>query len=213
MTKAITLLSGGLDSLVSTAIAAKKHRVVLALTFDYGQRAAIREIEASSRICRMWRIPHKVIKLPWLKRITTTALVNRKLKIPQKASGLSAKAVWVPNRNAVFINIAAAFAESFGVKFIITGFNREEAATFPDNGRKFVNSINRALVCGTLRKPKVVSYTLKMNKKEIVAVAVKNRLPVEACWPCYTGKKKLCGRCESCKRFFSAFEEILPKQG
>ena len=210
MSNAITLLSGGLDSFVSTAIARKKHKIVLALTFDYGQRAVLREVRSARKICRMWNIPHKVIALPWLDEITNSALVNRKMAIPRQASKISAKAVWVPNRNALFINIAAAFAEALPAEYIVAGFNKEEGATFPDNSVKFVGAMNKTLAQGTLKKPKVVSYTLKMNKKEIARYAILNKLPISVCWPCYRGEKTLCGACESCKRFFSAFAEKGP---
>jgi 7-cyano-7-deazaguanine synthase len=227
--KAITLLSGGLDSFVSTAIARKKHKIVLALTFDYGQRAARREISAARRMCRMWRIPHKVIKLPWLGKITKTALVKRSRRIPHPPlkdlndrtiarSHYRTSSVWVPNRNAVFINIAAAFAEAFRAHLIVTGFNKEEGAAFPDNSKEFVAAINKSLHYSTLERfsplckrgargdfnyPVVISFTQNMTKRDMVSCARSNRLPLELCWPCYEGGKELCGRCESCTRFFN----------
>lgn len=212
--KAITILSGGLDSMVSTAIAVKKHKIVLALTFDYGQRAARREIEAAQQMCRLWKISHKIIKLPWLKETTNTSLVNRAKKLPIFSASAFAhpsvktlSAVWVPNRNAIFINIAAAFAEAFCAEVIVTGFNREEGATFPDNSRRFVRLINKALKQSTLKRPRVVSYTQDMNKAEIIRRCKQLKLPVQLCWPCYRGGRKLCGRCESCARFFRALEK------
>lgn len=229
MKKAITLLSGGLDSFISTHIARSKGiKIALALTFDYGQRAAKREILAAKKICGFWKIRHKVIKLPWLKEITCTALVNKKFKLPTpslpspsrgegKGGGdkRTAAAVWVPNRNGVFINIAASFAETFKAGLIITGFNKEEATTFPDNSKRFVRSMNETLKYGTLRlaharsgqaleHPQVKSYTQSMDKRAMIKYAVKNKLPLDICWPCYEGGKKLCGKCESCVRFFNA---------
>jgi 7-cyano-7-deazaguanine synthase len=212
--KTIVLLSGGLDSTVSTSIALKKSRVVLALTFDYGQRAARREIEAARKFCRFWKIKHRIVKLPWLAEITNTALVNRSKNIPNvKKSDLNnstiARAyertskVWVPNRNALFINVAAAFAESLDADTIVTGFNKEEAATFPDNSKRFVSLINKALICSTMKRPKVISYTQEMTKADMVNYAIRNGVPLKYCWPCYEGGKKLCGRCESCVRFLT----------
>lgn len=221
MKKAITLLSGGLDSMVSTAIARKKHKIVLALTFDYGQRAAKREISAAKKLCRLWKIKHKVIDLKWLAEITNTALVNNKKKLPlfsadlaiwreydpaRVRSGESAKAVWVPNRNGLFINIAASFAESLSAGLIITGFNREEAKTFPDNSAKFVQLINETLKYSTLERSRVVSYTQNMTKSDMVKYAIRYDLPINLCWPCYKGGKSLCGQCESCVRFLNALK-------
>src|SRR5262245_60288722 len=122
--KGVAILSGGLDSTVSMAAALQRMKIVLALTFDYGQRAAKRERAAAARIARHYAVPHKVIAIPWLGGITGTALVNRKAKIPHnEMSERLAKAVWVPNRNGVFIEIAAAHAESLGANRLITGFN------------------------------------------------------------------------------------------
>lgn len=137
--KAIVLLSAGLDSTVSFMAIRQKYEVRLALTFDYGQRAAKSEIEYSRKICERYGVVHQAIKLDWLAAITNTALVNREAEIPSLDIGEldsvlgrtleTANAVWVPNRNGVFISIAAAFAESFGADLIVTGFNAEEAAS------------------------------------------------------------------------------------
>ncbi|HEV3029248.1 MAG TPA: 7-cyano-7-deazaguanine synthase, partial [Planctomycetota bacterium] len=80
--KGVAILSGGLDSTVSVAVATRKMEVVLALTFDYGQRAAKRERAASARIAKHYRIPHRVIATPWLAALTSTALVNRRAVLP-----------------------------------------------------------------------------------------------------------------------------------
>lgn len=213
--------------MVSTAIARGEHRIVLALTFDYGQRAAKREIAAAKKLCRLWNIRHKVICLPWLKEITGTALVNRSSRLPvfdHRSPGLSlsagrgsrtAMAVWVPNRNALFINIAASFAESMKADVIVTGFNREEGITFPDNSAKFIKAVNNALGLSTMGGPKargsghlyVKSYTQDMDKIDIMRCAIRRRLPVWDCWPCYRGGRHLCGTCESCARFLAALEK------
>ncbi len=210
---AITLLSGGLDSMVSTAIAAKRHKIVLALTFDYGQRAAKREIEAARKIAKYFNIPHKVVPLKWLSEICKTSLVARNKKVPLLSLGAlskkgvtasSAKAVWVPNRNALFVNIAAAFAETIGSKVIVAGFNKEEAATFPDNSPEFVSAANRTLALSTMIRPKVFSFTQRMTKRDMVDFAFESDLPIELVWSCYLGGKLQCGRCESCMRFIAA---------
>jgi len=203
--KGVAILSGGLDSTVSLAVAARKMEVVLALTFDYGQRAALRERRASAAIARHYRIPHRVIAVPWLAGLTGTALVNRKAALPRhEMSERSAKAVWVPNRNGVFIEIAAAHAESAGATRLITGFNREEAATFPDNSKAYVGAVNRALSYSTANGVRVVSYTIDLDKKQIVRLGRKLRAPIARVWPCYEGGRTWCGSCESCLRSLRA---------
>lgn len=203
--KAVAILSGGLDSTVSLAMALGKMAVPLAITFDYGQRAARREREASGAIARHYRIPHRVIELPWLSGITRTSLVNRRASLPlHQMSEASAKAVWVPNRNGVFIEIAAAHAESLGATRLITGFNREEAATFPDNSSEYVVSVNRALSYSTSNGVRVVSFTARLDKPQIVRLGRRLGAPLQRIWPCYQGGRTWCGACESCLRSLRA---------
>jgi 7-cyano-7-deazaguanine synthase len=203
--KAVAILSGGLDSTVSLAVAVRRMEVVLVLTFDYGQRAARRERRASATIAKHYRIPHRVIAVPWLAALTGTALVNRKAELPRhEMSERSAKAVWVPNRNGVFIEIAAAHAESAGATRLVTGFNREEAETFPDNSKAYVGAVNRALSYSTANGVRVVSFTIDLDKKGIVRLGRKLKAPLQHIWPCYEGGTSWCGSCESCLRSLRA---------
>lgn len=203
--KGVAILSGGLDSTVSLAAAARAMHVVLALTFDYGQRAARREREASARIARRFGVPHRVVEIPWLAGLTATALVNRSAALPRRTmSKASAKAVWVPNRNGVFIEVAAAHAESLGATRLITGFNREEAATFPDNSTAYVDAVNRALSFSTANRVRVVSFTGRLDKRGIVRLGRRLGAPLDLIWPCYEGGRRWCGTCESCLRSLRA---------
>jgi 7-cyano-7-deazaguanine synthase len=115
--------------------------------------------------------------------------------------------VWVPNRNGVFINLAAAFAESLEASLIITGFNAEEAATFPDNSPQYVEAINEALSFSTQNQVQVFSPTQNLNKTEIVNLGLQLALPWELVWSCYKegdSAGRMCGECESCRRFMRA---------
>lgn len=215
--KAIILLSAGLDLSVSFMAARKQYQVVLALTFDYGQRASKSEIEYSRKICEKYGVAHRAINLDWLASITNTALVNREADVPildvdELDSILgrtleTANAVWVPNRNGVFINIAASFAESMDASTIITGFNAEEAATFPDNSPQYVEAINEALNFSTQNGVQVFSPTQNLNKTEIVNLGVQLDLPWNLIWSCYKeadNAGRMCGECESCMRMVRA---------
>ncbi|MFH1429856.1 MAG: 7-cyano-7-deazaguanine synthase QueC [Candidatus Margulisiibacteriota bacterium] len=213
--KSIAILSGGIDSTVSMHIAAEKGEVILALTFDYGQKSAIREIEAAQNIAALYKVEHQVIELPWLKEITNTSLVHTDKEVPRpnredldsEKAHETAQAVWVPNRNGVFINIAAAYAESLDAGYVITGFNAEEAMTFPDNSMNFIESIKKSLSYSTLSKVKVVSYTQTVSKSGIIKLAREKNIPIWKCWSCYLGDDAPCGQCESCKRVERGLEE------
>ena len=205
----VILLSGGLDSVVNLSIALEKGAVLLGLTFDYGQRASAREIVSSQKICRHYSIPHKVIHLPWLAEITSTSLVETGGEIPKLdpedlddplCTELTAQAVWVPNRNGIFIHIAAAIAESLGADRIVTGFNKEEGATFPDNRSEFLDAVSESLKYSTRNRVGVISYTSDMDKKEIVHQGLIHHALFDEIWSCYQGLEKMCGECESCQR-------------
>lgn len=209
MVKSIILLSGGLDSLVSLGLKKEELNIELALTFDYGQKAAISEIENSKQICEYYNIKHKVIKLDWLKEITKTSLVStakvptgKELDVPEQ----SAKSVWVPNRNGLFLNIAGSIADSEGFDYILIGANKEEGQTFPDNTQDFINAVNDEFRYSTQAKPKVVAPLINCNKNDIVMLALKHKLPLELTRSCYLDGEKHCGICESCTRLKHALE-------
>lgn len=205
-TKSIILLSGGLDSVVSLALTKD---VTLALTFDYGQKSAAKEIEASSKIAKHYGIEHKVIKLDWLKDITHTALCSDE-EVPTgdalKNEEESAKSVWVPNRNGLFLNIAGAFADAEGYTSIIIGANKEEAQTFPDNTKEFIERVNAEFEFSTRVQPKVIAPLINCDKVEIVRLALENNVPLELLNSCYANTQKHCGKCESCVRLKRALK-------
>ncbi len=208
--KSIILLSGGLDSLVSCGI--KKNDIELAITFDYGQKSVRKEINASKKICNYYGIKHKVIKLDLLKEITSTALVSDD-DVPcvnlddEETCKNSAKSVWVPNRNGLFLNIAAAYCDSFGYKEIIIGANAEEAKTFPDNTSEFIARINKTFEYSTLVKPIIVAPLINFDKNGIVKTAKENNIPLTLVQSCYNSDDGHCGQCESCKRLKRALAE------
>lgn len=201
MTKGIILLSGGLDSLVSLGIGIEKYGISLALTFDYGQKAVEQEISTSKNICDYYKIEHKVIKLDWLKEVTHTALVSNE-DLPEGIDNpeQSAKSVWVPNRNGLFLNIAGSFADGNDYDYIIIGANKEEGQTFPDNTQEFIDKINAEFEYSTQKHPKVVAPLINSDKNDIVMLALKHGIPLELVRSCYQGGEKHCGICESCTR-------------
>jgi 7-cyano-7-deazaguanine synthase len=217
--KSVVVLSGGLDSAVSLHLATAQTQVSQVLTFDYGQKAAAKEMQAAKLLAQHYGLPHKMIKLDWLREITSSALVDSRTAIPKLGPDElddpdgknldSAKAVWVPNRNGVFINIAAAFAESAGAGQVVVGFNREEAQTFPDNTPEFVRAANGALSFSTQNLVEVKSYVSELNKTEIVRLALEQKIPLQYVWSCYEAGAKMCWQCESCQRLKRALKDNM----
>ncbi len=206
----VILLSAGLDSTVALAEFLHSGEQAVALTFNYGQRAAKQEIARAEQLAVYYGIQHVKIDLPFLAAVTHTALVNPAEDVPLVSSDEldqilsvtlgTAEKVWVPNRNGLFINIAAAYAESLGYGYVVAGFNAEEAVTFPDNSPQFVAATNQALGLSTLNQVQVISPTQNLNKMEIVEHGAKLQIPWHLIWSCYHGATTMCGECESCQR-------------
>jgi 7-cyano-7-deazaguanine synthase len=215
MKKAISVLSGGLDCTVATSVFDEEYEIH-AITFDYGQKAAKQEINASKRICEKMGWMHEVIDLPWLSKISTSSL-NTDADIPELGeddlddldkSSETASNVWVPARNTVFTSIALSYAESIGAEIIIVGWNGEEGATFPDNSKQYMEKFNELIDVGSPDKIRIEAPAIDLNKEEIVELGIKVGAPMELSYSCYKGDDKPCGVCESCVRRKRAFKKL-----
>ena len=206
----VALLSGGLDSAVAAILFARApgNQLALCLFFDYGQRAREREATASRALAARQGVPWQSVELPWLGALAQRSgsrLVEGTGPVPhgtaaRPGDGASALAVWVPARNAVFVAAAAAHAEALGANCVVAGFNREEAATFPDNSQGFLDAATSFLGHGTRNGVAVTSGTLLMDKRQIVSAARELGLGPADFWSCYEAGPEPCGRCESCLR-------------
>jgi len=211
--KSVILLSSGLDSTVAFKHAYDRCSELLALTFDYGQRAAANEIEHAIQICHKFDVRNEVIELPWIGRFggaLTDASALPELAEHELDSGAavdSARRVWVPARNLLFLSIAAGCAEDRGYDSLTVGFDAEEAATFPDNTREFVERFNRALEYGTLTHPTIAAPLINLDKAGIVRLGMAIDAPLALSWSCYESGDLPCGVCESCLRRARAFAE------
>lgn len=213
MEKAVVLLSGGLDSTYNLVQAVKEYEVY-ALSFDYGQRACEKEIATAKRLAQQYKCQHEVVDLSFFKIFTQSSLINRGMEVPTNevdidslsASEKTAEKVWVPNRNGIFLNIAAGFAEGLGAQVVIPGFNKEEAITFPDNSADYCKALEASFSFSTANRVKVKCYSIDMDKTEIVKNLSSEEVDFASLWPCYHNEDKCCTRCESCKRFYRALE-------
>lgn len=212
--KAISVLSGGLDSVVATTFFAEEYDIH-AITFDYGQKSLNSEINASKKLCDKLGMRHSIIDLKWLSHLGNSALTS-KIEIPQvnfedidniESGEDIANKVWVPGRNIVFSAIATSFAEAEEAEIIIVGWDKEEAVTFPDNSKEFLDIFNDMISIGTKtsNKIRIEAPLIDMNKKEIIELGEKVNTPFDISYSCYTGKSNHCGICESCIRRKKAF--------
>ncbi len=200
--RAVVLASGGLDSLVSLARARRELDVRLVLFCDYAQTAVENERNAVLGVVNYYGLPFREVDLKWLGELAPGGMSGG-------AGDLSClDDVWVPNRNGVFLNVAAAYAEDYGCGLIVTGFNREEAAEFPDNSREFVEAASRCFEFSTRGGVKVVSYTLDMTKREILLEGMKLKAPLSLVWSCYRSGTVMCGKCPSCLKLRTALDAV-----
>jgi 7-cyano-7-deazaguanine synthase len=206
----IALLSGGLDSGVASACFAKEpgNQLRAALFCDYGQLAAAREYEAAQSLASRFGVVLHRFDLPWMGELAHAAgsrLIAGSGQLPavtkqEPGDDDSAAMVWVPARNAVFVSIAAAMAESIGADCVVAGFNREEAETFPDNSKQFLSAASVFLQLGTRTGMSVVSPTIDWDKAQIVSAAKRLGFAEQDFWSCYEGGQMPCLSCESCVR-------------
>ena len=210
--KGISVLSGGLDCTVATSIYARDYDLT-AITFNYGQQSLSQEIKHAKLICEELNMKHVVIDLPWLKEISNSSLTSDE-EIPEiEDSDLdnydvalqTAKSVWVPARNTVFCSIALAYAESINAEIIIVGWDYEEAVTFPDNSKEYLDAFNETIKYGSFDDIEIKAPLIEMDKVDIVKKGEESNAPMHLSYSCYVGKEKHCGTCESCKRRKRAF--------
>jgi len=210
----IILLSGGLDSVVTMASLVEQSEIVFALTFDYGQFSAKQEIRAAHAVSALYSVDHKVIPLlhwqtlpeiPLVSNINAVPTTDKTILDNGEKSMDMARSVWVPNRNGVFINIAAVYAEVYHADMIGVGFNAEEGASFPDNSREFMDAINQSLKYSCLNDTRVVCPTSELSKHEIVELGLQLDAPLHLIYSCYRDNDLMCGTCPSCIRCKEAF--------
>lgn len=210
--KAICVCSGGLDSTVAATIASKSYEIYI-FHASYGQKSEERERASVEKIAEYLNASLKIAEIPFLKVLGGSALTSRQIEIPASISSISEKETpitWVPCRNLIILAHACAYAEVIGADTIFTGFNAEEALSYPDNTEDFVNRFNfmvEKAVSSRSIPPKVVAPLVKLRKPEIVKIGFEINAPLHLTYSCYKGGEKHCGVCESCVRRRKAFRE------
>lgn len=209
--KAVVLLSGGLDSATTLAIALDDGYDVHALSFDYGQKHK-KELEAAKRIAGHYKVKHKIVKidLSWAK----SAITDKKIKIPEKRKniGKDIPVTYVPARNMIMLSFALAYAETINTDAVFIGANAIDYSGYPDCRPEFYRAFQKVAELGTKKgiesKAIQIKYPLiNMSKSEIIKKGISLKVPYHLTWSCYKGKKKACGKCDSCILRLKGFEE------
>ena len=208
---AVVLVSGGMDSATSLAVAASEGYRLALLHFDYGQRSQAKEREAFEKLAQHFGAERKlVVPMDFLKVIGGSALTDESIPVPtQSPAEGEIPPTYVPFRNGIMLSIAAAWAEVIGANAIFTGFVEEDSSGYPDCREVFVEAMERAINLG--RRPesalKIRAPLLHLRKSEIVKLGTRLGVPYQITWSCYLGGEKHCGVCPACRLRKKAFAE------
>lgn len=206
--KTVSIISGGLDSLVATAIAKDLGYEVIALHFNYAQRTEQKELKCFRDICDFYQITNRYeLDIDFFKKIGANALVDKSIAVPTTQT-TGVPNTYVPFRNGIFLSIAAAVAEKENAQFITIGVVEEDSSGYPDCTEKFINLQQNAINQGTKEETKIAinAPVIYMSKAEIVQKAFDLNAPLEMSWSCYQGEKKACGVCDSCRLRLNGFK-------
>lgn len=197
MKKAVILLSGGMDSAVTLFYARQKGYKPHCLIFNYGQRH-IKEIEFAKKLARLTNSDYRILKinLPW----KNSALLDRKMQIPQNRKSKGIPATYVPARNTIFLSFAISFAEAISASAVFIGANAIDFSGYPDCRPLYFKRFNELLKRATKSKDiRIKTPLLYKTKRDIVKMGDMLGVPFEFTWSCYEGGKKPCGRCDACR--------------
>jgi 7-cyano-7-deazaguanine synthase len=205
---AIVLLSGGMDSCVTAALAAQTHRLA-ALHSDYGQRTESRERRAFDEIADRLNIEHRlVIDQRYMTAIGGSALTDLSIDVPRSAPQQDGIPVtYVPFRNAHFLAAAASWAEAIGARAIYIGAVEQDSSGYPDCRPEYYRVFNALIDTGTRPESKIRVETplIGLSKAEIIRQGVAAGAPLELTWSCYQDEDAACGVCDSCVLRLNAF--------
>ncbi|MDD5455769.1 MAG: 7-cyano-7-deazaguanine synthase QueC [Candidatus Margulisbacteria bacterium] len=194
---ALIILSGGQDSTTALYWSKKKFKLVKAVTFDYGQRHK-REIGCARKIAKLAQVQHKVIKINFYKDLSSNALVTENAIKINKKNNLPS--TFVPGRNLIFINIAAAYAYEQGIPNLVLGVSQVDYSGYPDCREETIKSQQKTISLG-MEFPFVIHTPLiHKTKKETVELARELGMlkMLKFTHTCYLGGKAPCGKCPAC---------------
>ncbi len=207
-TKAVILLSGGIDSTTTLYLAKKYGYRLSALIFDYNQRHK-KEISCAIKIAKLNNINYHVVRiyLPW----TASALTQKNIRVPFNRNLYSKNipVTYVSGRNIIFLSYAVSFAESIDAKKILIGAHIEDYSGYPDCRPEFLRAMEKAINLGISKKGiEIISPLVDKSKKDIVELGLRLNVPFQYTWSCYMGGNYPCRRCDSCRFRIKAFQAL-----
>jgi 7-cyano-7-deazaguanine synthase len=206
---AVCLVSGGMDSCVTAAIANKQNENMAFLHVSYGQRTEARERLAFDNLADHFDVSQRLAaSIEYLKEIGGSSLTDERMRIAE--ANLASKEIptsYVPFRNSHLLAIATSWAEVIGANRIYIGAVAEDSSGYPDCRPEFYEAFQRAIDAGT--KPdtniEIVTPIIDLRKSEIIRRGLELGAPLELTWSCYQSEELACGHCDSCALRLRAF--------
>jgi 7-cyano-7-deazaguanine synthase len=211
-TKAVVSLSGGMDSCVCAALAARDFDAY-AIHFSYGQRTEAKELASAQAVVNTLGFKDFLhVKVDLFRQIGGSALTDASIAVPEVAEngqiGAEIPVTYVPFRNAHFLSAAVSWAEVLGAKKILIGAVEQDSSGYPDCRPAYYEAFQQLIRTGTKDGDiEVVTPLIHMRKKEIIALGLELGAPLDLTWSCYSGEEFACGVCESCVLRLRAFLE------
>lgn len=202
MVKSIVLLSGGMDSAVTLAIAKNESDEVCALHLNYGQKTQDKELKSYLDLCDYYSIKERlIVDIKYLLNIGGSSLTDTNMEV-EKANLESHNVPnsYVPFRNANILTIATSWAEVINAQSIYIGAVQEDGSGYPDTREEFFKSFEETANLGTKPETSISIKTpiIKLTKKEIILKGVELKVPLELTYSCYKSNDIACGECDSC---------------
>jgi len=208
--RAVVLLSGGMDSCVCAALAARDHDAA-ALHISYGQRTEERERQSFMRICEALSIRDRlVVRNEAFRAIGGSALTDPSIAVPESRTlGRGVPVTYVPFRNAHFLAVGVSWAEVLGAEKVYIGAVEQDSSGYPDCRPAYYQAYNEVVRAGTREgRIRVVTPLIALRKSEIVRLGLELGAPFHLTWSCYSREDRACGVCDSCILRLRAFREV-----
>jgi 7-cyano-7-deazaguanine synthase len=202
---AVVLHSGGQDSTTCLMWALKQFKKIYVISFDYGQRHDI-ELKSAANICKKLKLPHEVIDLTIIKKLTKNALTDKSVKIKD---GKGVPSTFVDGRNQMFLTVAAIYAKRKGIPNLVTGVCQTDFSGYPDCRSEFIKSLEKTLRLAMEFPFKIYTPLMYLTKAQTIELMQKlGGLPLlKYTHTCYEGARPACGKCPACKLRLKGFKE------
>jgi 7-cyano-7-deazaguanine synthase len=209
---AIVLVSGGMDSLVTAAIAKEEVENLAFMHMNYGQKTEKKEMQCFSNIADHYQVKEshrKTIDMGFLKQIGGSSLTDDSIEV-KKYDGDESEipSSYVPFRNSLIISLAVSWAETIGAKKIYIGAVHEDSSGYPDCRPSYYEAMNALIQQGTKEgNIQVITPVIHLSKDQIVKKAIELKAPLSISWSCYQKEDKACGVCDSCALRLRGFQK------